>query len=270
MSGAKLNAQVTLLINNKVDSTCEGDVLFTKYGVSGFAILDLSQRASVALMNYERVGIFINLLPNFNAQKLSAHLLKTAQNMPEFLLLDILSGLVPVKIAQGLLQDLDISNDAKAAMKTIGSNLKAFGGNVSVSKLHKYKYMVGMQTFNDPTLLATFSSFEEGLKIINNNLDKGKASTEKVYSVTFKTSKVAMFGVGLNSKEKGEAHFLPIIGEDHIAAMPYEIVLMDNKAYMLHGRFRIALHWPELTMGTFTKIMSTPGSIEKNLKAVCE
>ena len=114
MSGAKLNAQVTLLINNKVDSTCEGDVLFTKYGVSGFAILDLSQRASVALMNYERVGISINLLPNFNAQKLSAHLLKTAQNMPEFLLLDILSGLVPVKIAQGLLQDLDISNDAKA------------------------------------------------------------------------------------------------------------------------------------------------------------
>ncbi len=114
-----------------------------------------------------------------------------------------------------------ISNDAKAAMKTIGSNLKAFGGNVSVTKLHKYKYMVGMQTFNDPTLLATFSSFEEGLKIINNNLDKGKASTEKVYSVTFKTSKVAMFGVGLNSKEKGEAHFLPIIGEDHIAAMTY-------------------------------------------------
>jgi len=70
MSGIKTDAEVTLLINHKPDSTCKGDVLFTKYGVSGFAILDLSQRASVALINYEHVSISINLLPNFNAQKL--------------------------------------------------------------------------------------------------------------------------------------------------------------------------------------------------------
>ena len=30
------------------------------------------------------------------------------------------------------------------------------------------------------------------------------------------------------------------------------------------------LHWPELTMGTFMKIMSTPGDIEDTLEELCK
>ena len=37
---------------------------------------------------------------------------------------------------------------------------------------------------------------------------------------------------------------------------------------MLHGKYRIALNWPELTMGTFMKIMSTPGDIEDTLEGL--
>ncbi len=72
--------------------------------------------------------------------------------------------------------------------------------------------------------------------------------------------------MALNDPEKGEAHYLPIIGESHLAALPYEIILTGKKATILHGRYRIALHWPSLTMGTFTKIMSTPGAIEDQMK----
>jgi hypothetical protein len=39
---------------------------------------------------------------------------------------------------------------------------------------------------------------------------------------------------------------------------------------MLHGRYRIALSFPDLTMGTFSKIMSTPGDIEDLLKQLVE
>ena len=105
MSGAKLNGEVTLLVNNKKDSTCSGDVLFTNYGVSGFAVLDISQRASVALMEYAKVDISVNLLPNFNAQKLSSHISK----LSSFTIIDILSGLIPLKIANGLLEELNIN-----------------------------------------------------------------------------------------------------------------------------------------------------------------
>lgn len=44
--------------------------------------------------------------------------------------------------------------------------------------------------------------------------------------------------------------------------------MQGNKATMLHGKYRIALHWPELTMGTFMKIMSTPKSIQRFMKAL--
>ena len=108
MSGAKINGEVTLLLNHKKDISSSGDILFTNYGVSGFAILDLSQRASVALMNYEAVDISVNLLPAFNAQKLSSHILQVAKSVPNLTILDILVGLIPIKIAQNLLDDLDI------------------------------------------------------------------------------------------------------------------------------------------------------------------
>jgi len=110
MSGAKINGEVTLLLNHKKDITSSGDILFTNYGVSGFAVLDLSQRASVALMNYEAVDISINLLPAFSAQKLSSHILQVAKSVPNLTILDILVGLIPIKIAQNLLDDLEISH----------------------------------------------------------------------------------------------------------------------------------------------------------------
>ena len=115
MSGAKLNAEVTLLLNHKKVATVFGDVLFTNYGVSGFAILDISQMASVALMNYEAVDISINLLPSFNMQLLAAHIAKVAATIPELTVLEILSGLIPLKIAQVLLESLEINPTTKAA-----------------------------------------------------------------------------------------------------------------------------------------------------------
>ncbi len=55
-----------------------------------------------------------------------------------------------------------------------------------------------------------------------------------------------------------------------MAAMPYEVILENNKAFMLHGRYRFALHWPELTMGTFTKIMSSPGAVEDAMELLMD
>ncbi len=108
MSGAKINGDVTLLINNKTDSSCSGDILFTNYGVSGFGILDISQRASTALMEYAKVDISINLLPSLNAQQISTHINKLA-SQTKLSILDILTGLIPFKMAQGVLDDLKLS-----------------------------------------------------------------------------------------------------------------------------------------------------------------
>jgi len=160
--------------------------------------------------------------------------------------------------------------DLKTTFSNIGNEFKSFGGVVEANKLKDYHYKVMMPYFTDPAELAEFSSFEEGLKTIENNLKNKKGNTVQVYKLVFKSQKIAVFGVGLQDKEEGESHFLPIIGEDHVAALPYEIILQGKEATMLHGKYRIALHWPDLTMGTFMKIMSTPGDIKDTLEELCE
>jgi len=163
-----------------------------------------------------------------------------------------------------------IAADVTAALSPLGSINKGFGGAMSVEKLRKYHYKMMMPYFSDPVELKEFSSFEQGIKTIEKNLAAKKGNTKMVYSLKFMSDKVAVFGVALLDKETGEGNFLPIIGEDHIAAMPYEIILQNKTATMLHGRYRLAVHWPELTMGTFMKIMSTPGEIEDTLEGLCK
>jgi len=162
-----------------------------------------------------------------------------------------------------------ISDEAKAAFSSMGK-LSPMGGNLEKDDLIDYHYKVMMPYFDDPDDLENYDSFEEGLKIIRANLKEGKGNTVKVYEQVFADKKIAIFGVGLLNKEEGEAHFLPIIGEDHVANMPYEIILQGTEATMLAGKYRIALFWPELTMGTFMKIMSTPGDIEDTMEGLCE
>jgi len=162
------------------------------------------------------------------------------------------------------------STDLKTTFSTIGNDFVPFGGTVEADKLKKYHYKIMMPYFTDPVTLNEFSSFEEGLRVIESNLKGKKGETLQVYRILYSDAQVAVFGVGLRNKEEGEAYFLPKIGEENIAAMPYEIILQGKTATMLHGKYRIALHWPDLTMGTFMKIMSTPGDIEDTLKGLCE
>jgi hypothetical protein len=161
------------------------------------------------------------------------------------------------------------SNDLKVTFNPLGIEFQPFGGTVKADKLKKYHYKIMMPYFIDPVTLKEFASFEEGLAIIERNLNAQKGETLQVYKLVYPEEEVAVFGVGLLSPEDGESHFLPKIGTSHVAALPYEIILQGNKATMLHGKYRIALHWPALTMGTFMKIMSTPGDIKDALEGLC-
>lgn len=163
---------------------------------------------------------------------------------------------------------LEVDTKIKNALELLGISPLETGGNITRSDLTKYRYMFGMERFSNPVKLHTFNSFDEGLKCIIDNA--GKENTKLVYQLVDEKKQTAIIGIGLLDKEVGEPHFLPIIGADHAAALPYEIILQGKEATMLHGRYRIALHWPELSMGTFSKIMSTPGAIEDQLKKLTE
>lgn len=166
-----------------------------------------------------------------------------------------------------------LSAKLKSALNPLGSNGgQTFGSKkgVSQSTLQKYHYMVAMPYFQDNIELNSFSNYEDAKTKIDNNLATGIDGIEKIYSVELTDQKIKLYGIGL-SGENGESKFTPTIdfgNPKHTAYLPYELLLLDDKAYMLHGRYRIALSFPDLSMGTFMKIVSTPSDINNLLEKV--
>jgi len=154
------------------------------------------------------------------------------------------------------------------------SNPSAYGSQkgIELEDLYDYQYMFGMPGFEDQIKLKKFNSFEEAQVALEKGLSRNATKAQLVYSITLKGEKAALYGIGLFGAD-GEQKFLPIIDIDnpkHTCFLPYEILILDNEVYMLHGRYRIALSFPDLTMRTFSKIMSTPGDIEDAMSALLE
>ena len=153
-------------------------------------------------------------------------------------------------------------------------NGNGFGSEDGIESddLEDYQYMFGMPEFDDTDELKEFDSYKTAIDKIDSNLKKGIPNLELVYSIEIPEKNLKLYGIGLGG-ENGEEHFLPIIDiskPKHTAFLPYEILVKDNIVHMLHGKFRIALSFPDLSMGTFMEIMSTPGDIEELMMKATE
>jgi predicted Rossmann fold flavoprotein len=111
MAGVKTTAEVTLIIDGKSKEKIQGDILFAAYGISGLAILDISQKASYALHNKQHVSIALNLLPRYDRQSLANVIEKLFISVPNHDVHTALCGLIPAKIATYLLEDASIAQN---------------------------------------------------------------------------------------------------------------------------------------------------------------
>lgn len=167
-------------------------------------------------------------------------------------------------------------NVGEHAVKVVSDKLKialgagkTFGGDVNPDKLAGYNYMIGMEKFDsDKNELKSYSSFEAAVKAVQDNLAKGTNSTAKVYEVIIPGKKIAVFGVALNDPRNGDGAIAKKIGPDNIAAFPYEIYIVNGKVNALYGRYRLAIGWPNLGMGTFMGVSDAPDAILEALTGV--
>ena len=152
--------------------------------------------------------------------------------------------------------------------KTLGIR-GSFGGDVDRGDLPEYQYMFGMEGFeSDKNVLQEHLSFDDAVKSVRENLDRHIGQTSKVYEVVIPERKIAVFGVAFNDPKEGEGWWVKTIGTDNIAALPYEVYVVNNKAGHLYARFRIALGWPEVGMGQFMRIVEAPYIIQETLAHV--
>lgn len=142
---------------------------------------------------------------------------------------------------------------------------------MTAAKLGQYHYMMMMPRFDDPVKLASFRSQEEAVAAVEAGLAAKKGGSSKVYRVDVPGGKESVFGAALTEGAGADATIKPVIdiGElKHTPHFPYELVVSGGSVYMLHGKFRIALDFPDLTMGKFMKISGAPSAIEEKLKLV--
>ena len=162
----------------------------------------------------------------------------------------------------------------KAMAATGDFKAVAFGSEKGLSQksLRKYHYMFGMPYFDDTVELESFSNYQEAVTSIENNAADPGNKLELLYKIEIPGRDLSLYGFGIKG-DKGESKFLPIIDigtPKHTAFLPYEVLVDGNQVHMLHGRYRIAIAFPDLTMGTFSKIMSTPGDIEESLERLVQ
>ena len=154
------------------------------------------------------------------------------------------------------------------------SRFEPFGSKKGKSekKLRKYHYMMAMPFFDDVVELNSDTPYDDSIECIESRTAAEDSEVEIVYSLKFPERKMALYGVALTGA-KGEVKFLPKIDfkePRHVPFLPYEILVLEDKVVMLHGKYRIALSFPDLSMGTFMKISSTPGDIADALRVIAE
>lgn len=147
---------------------------------------------------------------------------------------------------------------------------KALGGDVPPATLANYRYMIGMERLDSSkNTLAEYDSFAAALKTVRENLAKGSGKTAKVYEVVIPERKLAVFGVAMNDGKHSDGEWIKKIEmQNNIAALPYELYIIGNEVGAPHGRFRIALAFPDVGMGQFMRISSQPGAIMEAMGAV--
>jgi hypothetical protein len=182
----------------------------------------------------------------------------------------------PVYMANAYRMADDLKNVAAKLEAALGKG-EAFGAKgLTAKKLRKYHYTIGMEYFDEPSLLAEHASFEEALKTVEANLAAGKAGVTKVYRVDVPGKQETLFGVGMKAASEKYKHMddkyimseIDFRDVKSTAHLPYEILVSGNKVYALYARFRIATSFPDLSMmgsNSFMNIMSSPEAIRKAL-----
>lgn len=160
--------------------------------------------------------------------------------------------------------------DLQARLQNALGAGKGVGGDETASSLTNYRYMIGMERLDSyKNKLAEASSFAEAVKTVRDNLAKGIGKTAKIYEIVLPDRKLAVFGVAMNDGDNADGAWLKRIDmQNHIAALPYELYILDKSIASPHGRFRIALAFPDVGMGQFMRISSLPSTIIETMSSV--
>lgn len=180
----------------------------------------------------------------------------------------------PAYTAAAYRMEGDLSAVAGKLSAALG-NEQTFGSKKGLAedKLRKYHYMFAMPYFDDVDKIGSFDSHAAAVEHIEKRLAAGVAGVTQVYRIDIPGKEETLIGVAISEGEGADNTVMASTDNGdlkHTAHLPYELLVTGNKAIALAGKFRIAISFPDLSMGTFMKIANAPTAIRDALKEVAK
>lgn len=178
----------------------------------------------------------------------------------------------PVYMANAYRMKANLQGTADKLKTALGA-MQQYGPaeGMAPDDIREYHYMFGMEYFDEPSVLARYSSYEVAIDKVENSLAAQKGGVSKVYRIDVPGKKESVFGVHLTKGCSGDKYIMSRIDFKPIrstAHLPYEMLVSGKTVYALYARFRIAINFPDLKMmgdNSFFKIMCAPDAIEQAL-----
>lgn len=151
LQGQKLELEVTSIISDQPIKTRTDEVMFTQYGLSGPAILNISRELSIHFNREQKSdgAVRLNFFPGKSADELRKLLTNRWQRRPDQKLRFSLYGLLPNKVVDALLQILELPGDQTVQL------LKQDSIDLLINKLTAYAIKVsGTRGWNEAEFTA--------------------------------------------------------------------------------------------------------------------
>jgi len=106
LKGVRVKARIKLLCNDKNFDGANGELLFTDYGLSGIAIMDISQ-----CVRDEKYSCIVDTVPKLKEKEISKFITECIKNNPLNTIENVLSGMMPRKLSQYILKESQIRSE---------------------------------------------------------------------------------------------------------------------------------------------------------------
>ena len=111
--GVKVNAKASLKVDGKYKKKSTDDVIFQTYGITGTAILNLSNSISLALKNKSKVSLDIDFYPEYKKDGLLMKLEEKSERFPQRSIEELLIGNLDKKLIIDILKRVKINPGQK-------------------------------------------------------------------------------------------------------------------------------------------------------------
>jgi len=177
--------------------------------------------------------------------------------------------------------DTSLADAAERLAARLGASGTYGAEGLTPSTLARYRYAFGMERFGDPYLLANHPDRRAALAVLGASLEAGKGGVREVYRVDIPGQDATLIGVSIREDsgadpDASDAFKLATVDvrdPRHTAYFPYEILVRGGQVEALHMRFRMALHFPDLSMmgdNSFMQLRRSPAAVEQALKQAAE